>query len=88
MTAAVSGWLVAVTVGTVLGLLVGSVPLLDRSTSILIDFGRSFPVLALMPVVIMLLGATAQMETIVVAFPASGRYWCRQSTAPGEWTHR
>jgi NitT/TauT family transport system permease protein len=67
MTAAVSGWLIAVVVGTVLGLLIGSVRALDRSTSILIDFGRSFPVLALMPVVIMLLGATAQMETVVVA---------------------
>ena len=67
MTAAVSGWLIAVSVGTVLGLVIGSVPMLDRSTSILIDFGRSFPVLALMPVVIMLLGATAQMEIFVVS---------------------
>ena len=67
MTAAVSGWLIAVVAGTVLGLLIGSIRALDRSTSILIDFGRSFPVLALMPVVIMLLGATAQMETVVVA---------------------
>lgn len=67
MSAAVSGWLIAVTVGTVLGLFIGSIPMLDRSTSILIDFGRSFPVLALMPVVIMLLGATARMEITVVA---------------------
>ena len=67
MTAAVSGWLIAVALGSVLGLLVGSLPVVDRSTSILIDFGRSFPVLALMPVVIMLLGATARMETVVVA---------------------
>lgn len=67
MTAAACGWLIAVAAGTALGLVIGSLPLLDRSTSLLIDFGRSFPVLALMPVVIMLLGATATMEIFVVS---------------------
>lgn len=67
MTAALSGWLIAVAVGVTLGLLVGSVSYLDRSTSILIDFGRSFPVLALMPVVIMLLGSNTRMEIVVVS---------------------
>lgn len=67
MTAALSGWLIAVAVGVTLGLLVGSISYLDRSTSILIDFGRSFPVLALMPVVIMLLGSNTRMEIVVVS---------------------
>lgn len=67
MTAALGGWLIAVTVGVVLGLLVGSIPYLERSLSILIDFGRSFPVLALMPVVIMLLGSNTRMEIVVVS---------------------
>ncbi len=67
MTAALGGWLIAVVVGVVLGLLVGSISYLERSLSILIDFGRSFPVLALMPVVIMLLGSNTRMEIVVVS---------------------
>jgi ABC-type nitrate/sulfonate/bicarbonate transport system permease component len=67
MLAALSGWLIASAAGTALGLLVGSLPRLDRSSSILIDFGRSFPVLALMPVVIMMLGSNTRMEIVVVS---------------------
>lgn len=67
LLAALAGWLIAVVAGVVLGLLVGSISYLDRSTAILVDFGRSFPVLALMPVVIMLLGSNTTMEIVVVA---------------------
>jgi NitT/TauT family transport system permease protein len=70
LLAALAGWLIATVVGIVLGLLIGSVRFLDRSTAILIDFGRSFPVLALMPVVIMLLGSNTRMEIVVVALSA------------------
>jgi NitT/TauT family transport system permease protein len=66
LLAALAGWAIASVVGIVLGLFIGSVRYLDRSTSILIDFGRSFPVLALMPVVIMLLGSSTRMEIVVV----------------------
>lgn len=65
--AALAGWGIASVVGVLLGLLVGSIGFLDRSTNILIDFGRSFPVLALMPVVIMLLGSNIRMEIVVVS---------------------
>ncbi|NVM98112.1 ABC transporter permease [Arthrobacter sp. SDTb3-6] len=67
LLAALSGWAIAAVVGVVAGLVIGSINFLDRSTSILVDFGRSFPVLALMPVVIMLLGSNARMEIVVVA---------------------
>lgn len=70
LLAALAGWMIATVVGVVLGLLIGSVRFLDRSTSILIDFGRSFPALALMPVVIMLLGSTTTMEIVVVSLSA------------------
>lgn len=70
LLAALAGWLIATVAGVVLGLLIGSIRFLDRSTSILIDFGRSFPVLALMPVVIMLLGSNTRMEIVVVALSA------------------
>lgn len=68
--AALAGWVIATVVGVVLGLLIGSVRFLDRSTTVLIDFGRSFPVLALMPVVIMLLGSNTRMEIVVVSLSA------------------
>lgn len=67
LIAALTGWALASVIGVFFGLIIGSVKFLDRSTSILIDFGRSFPVLALMPVVIMLLGSNARMEIVVVA---------------------
>jgi ABC-type nitrate/sulfonate/bicarbonate transport system permease component len=67
LLAALAGWAIASVTGVVLGLFIGSIRYLDRSTSILIDFGRSFPVLALMPVVIMLLGSSTRMEIVVVA---------------------
>lgn len=67
LLAALTGWVIASVIGVVLGLVLGSIRFLDRSTSILIDFGRSFPVLALMPVVIMLLGSNTTMEIVVVA---------------------
>lgn len=67
LTAALIGWAIASIIGVVAGLLIGSLRFADRSTSILIDFGRSFPVLALMPVVIMLLGSNTTMEIVVVA---------------------
>lgn len=64
--AAFTGWILASVVGIVLGLVIGSLPIVDRWTSTLIDFGRAFPVLALMPVVILLLGANTTMEIVVV----------------------
>lgn len=67
LLSALAGWVLASIIGVFFGLLIGSIKFLDRSTSILIDFGRSFPVLALMPVVIMLLGSNARMEIVVVA---------------------
>jgi len=68
--AALTGWGISIVLGVVLGLVIGSIPFLDRSTSMLVDFLRAFPVLALMPVVIMVLGATTQMEIVVVVLSA------------------
>lgn len=67
LLSALAGWAIASLLGVFLGLVIGSIKFLDRSSSILIDFGRSFPVLALMPVVIMLLGSTTRMQIVVVA---------------------
>lgn len=66
MYATLVGWLLAVVGGVVIGLLIGSLSRVDRASSILVDFGRCFPVLALMPVVVLLLGTTGQMKVVLV----------------------
>ena len=43
---------------------------LDRSTSLIVEFGRAFPTIALMPVVMLLLGATMDMEITMVVLAA------------------
>ena len=56
----------AIVVGVPLGLLLGLLPPVERATRFLLDLGRSFPVIALLPVMILLLGASGQMEILVV----------------------
>lgn len=70
LLAATSGWLISCVVGVVLGLLIGTTTWLDRSTSLVVEFGRAFPTIALMPVVMLLLGATTNMEITMVVLAA------------------
>jgi ABC-type nitrate/sulfonate/bicarbonate transport system permease component len=44
----------------------GTSPRTERATRLLIDVGRSFPVIALLPVVILVLGATTQMKVTLI----------------------
>lgn len=67
LLAALIGWTIAAVLGIVLGMAFGASRLLQRATAVMIDFGRSFPVLALLPVVILMLGATLQMKVFLVA---------------------
>lgn len=66
VSAAFIGWLIACVLAIVIGLLIGGSHFDRQSTSVLMDFGRSFPTLALIPVVILLLGASQQMKIIMV----------------------
>lgn len=66
VSAAFIGWAIACGLATIIGLLVGGNSFARRSTSVLLDFGRSFPTLALIPVVILLLGASQQMKIIMI----------------------
>lgn len=66
MSAAFIGWVIACVSATIIGILVGSIPFLRTSSSVLLDFGRSFPTLALIPVVILLLGASQPMKIWLV----------------------
>jgi len=69
---ALIGLALGVVVGVPLGLVLGINRAAYRSAEFLIDLGRSFPVIALLPVMVLVLGATSQMETVVVF---SGVLW-------------
>lgn len=49
------------------GILIGMFPPVERSTRMIIDFGRSFPIIALLPILILLFGATPQMKVVAIA---------------------
>lgn len=70
LTAATTGWLISCVVGVVFGLLIGTIRPLDRSTSFVVEFGRAFPTIALMPVVMLMLGATMTMQVTMVVLAA------------------
>ena len=58
---------IATVLGIIAGVLIGTTPWLERSTRLLVDFGRSFPQIALLPIFLMMLGATSQMKIVLVA---------------------
>ncbi|MER7798372.1 ABC transporter permease [Microbacterium sp. NPDC096154] len=68
--AALIGWLIATVLGVVLGLFFGANRFVDRSTSLIVDFGRAFPIMALMPVMILLLGQSVNMKVTMIVLGA------------------
>jgi ABC-type nitrate/sulfonate/bicarbonate transport system permease component len=64
---AARGLLIAAILAIPLGILIGMLPSLEVATRVLIDFGRSFPVIALLPILVLLLGATAAMKVVAIA---------------------
>lgn len=70
LSASMTGWIISVVLGVVLGLTFGTIRLLDESTSFVVEFGRAFPTIALMPVMMLLFGATFRMEVIMVVLAA------------------
>ncbi len=64
---AVLGVLIGTAFGVPIGLLIGRVQWLYLSTRFIVDFGRSFPVVALLPVMILLMGAEFDMKLAVVS---------------------
>jgi NitT/TauT family transport system permease protein len=63
---AVVGLLFAVVVGVPLGLVTGTYAAVELSSRVLVDFMRSFPVIALLPVFLLVLGSTPEMKSTVV----------------------
>jgi ABC-type nitrate/sulfonate/bicarbonate transport system permease component len=63
---AIKGLVVAFVIGVPIGLLTGTYKIAERFTRLFVDFGRSFPIVALLPVFLLVLGATSGMESTVV----------------------
>lgn len=66
LSSAALGLLLGIIVGAPLGLVLGFAPPVERSTRVVMDIGRSFPIVALLPVLILTFGTTKQLEVIVV----------------------
>jgi ABC-type nitrate/sulfonate/bicarbonate transport system permease component len=63
---AVAGLVAAAVVGIPLGLVTGTYAAAEQASRLLVDVLRSFPVIALLPVFLLVLGATPNMKATVV----------------------
>ncbi|MGW6007449.1 ABC transporter permease [Streptomyces sp. NPDC055210] len=66
LNGAVTGFLAAAVIGVPLGLVTGTYAAAEQSSRLLVDVLRSFPVIALLPVFLLVLGSTPTMKTTVV----------------------
>jgi len=62
------GLAVAIVIGVPLGLLLGSVPVLNAAARLAVDFLRPIPSVALIPLAIMVLGTGTEMRVFVMVF--------------------
>jgi NitT/TauT family transport system permease protein len=63
---AVTGFAAAAVIGIPLGLVTGTYTAAEQSSRLLVDILRSFPVIALLPVFLLVLGSTPSMKATVV----------------------
>lgn len=70
LLSALIGFAISVVLGVPLGLINGTVRPVGRSTSFLIDFGRTVPGVAVLPIVLLLYGSTRTMVLVLVVFSA------------------
>ncbi|WP_329131307.1 ABC transporter permease [Streptomyces sp. NBC_00670] len=66
LNGAVTGCVLAVVIGVPLGLVTGTYAAAEQSSRLLVDVLRSFPVIALLPVFLLVQGSTPAMKTTVV----------------------
>lgn len=64
---ALSGLMIATFLGIAAGVVIGTSPWLERSTRLIVDFGRSFPQIALLPIFLIAFGATSTMKIVLVS---------------------
>lgn len=67
----IQAWIIAVVIGGIVGVAVAQVRWLDSLTRTSIDVLRSLPVVAFVPVVLMIVGPTRESEVIVAAYAAT-----------------
>jgi ABC-type nitrate/sulfonate/bicarbonate transport system permease component len=63
----VKGVIAASVLAIPLGILIGMFPAFERASRTLLDFGRSFPVVALLPIFVLLIGSNSLMKTVSIA---------------------
>lgn len=70
---AMLGLAISAAIAIPIGLIAGLVPFVERSTRMLVDLGRSFPSIALLPVIVLVYGTTITSKVLAVvlacAFP-------------------
>ena len=64
------GLVIAIAAGVVVGVLIGSVPLLRAATASTIEFLRPIPSVALIPLVVVLYGSTVSATLVLVVYAA------------------
>jgi len=62
----IKGVIYAAVIAIPTGILIGMFPAIERATRVTLDFGRSFPVVALMPIFVLILGANSQMKVVII----------------------
>lgn len=63
----INGVIVAALFAIPMGILIGMFPSVEKATRTILDFGRSFPVVALMPIFVLIIGANSLMKVTTVA---------------------
>jgi NitT/TauT family transport system permease protein len=63
---ALRGLIIATILAVPIGVLIGMFPAVERSTRAVIDFGRSFPVIALLPILVLIIGANPTMKVVAI----------------------
>ncbi|MBC9732876.1 ABC transporter permease [Nocardioides marmotae] len=84
VTTALIGLAVAIVGGLVIGLLIGVSPAARRSTQLLLDFGRTVPAIALLPLFLLLFGATRQLGVVLILVSAVWPVVIQTSYAVGQ----
>lgn len=64
---ALAGVAIATVLAVPLGLIIGMLPPVEVATRKLLDFGRSFPVVALLPILVLLIGQRPTMKITAIA---------------------
>ncbi|MFF0105247.1 ABC transporter permease [Streptomyces hirsutus] len=81
---ALLGLALAVLVGVPVGLLIGANDHIRRSTQLLLDFGRTVPAIALLPLFLLLFGATRELGLVLILVSAVWPVIIQTSYAVGE----